>query len=127
MRARRSAGAAPPCRLVRRAWPDAPQTTPILAPSAPSSYLCRRSPPPPPARPPAPRAPPPRPHTAADITKYFTSLDAAAPPAAKAELPTTLSKLTGRSGDITRDLFAAGVKGKNFESEWGPPAGGPLG
>jgi F0F1-type ATP synthase delta subunit len=51
----------------------------------------------------------------ADITKYFTSLDASAPAAAKAELPSTLSKLTGRSGDLTRELFAAGAKGKNFD------------
>ena len=66
--------------------------------------------------PPLPTTPtPPDPRPAVDITKYFMGLDAAAPAAAKAELPTTLSKLTGRSGDLTRELFAAGAKGKNFD------------
>jgi F0F1-type ATP synthase delta subunit len=48
----------------------------------------------------------------ADITKYFTQLDSSAPPAAKVEAPTALSKLTGRSGEIARDLYS---KGKNFD------------
>jgi len=82
--------------------------TPAL-PSPPPSLL----PPPPP--PPPPASPALRAARRADITKYFVSLDAAAPVAAKAELPTTLSKLTGRSGDVTRELFAAGAKAKNFD------------
>ncbi len=48
----------------------------------------------------------------ADITKYFTELDASTPKEAVAELPV---KLTGKTGAVVTDLYAAGLKNKNFD------------